>query len=591
MSLVKLQFANILLPLEVSTSEMDQFKLELINLLMTTFGSVNLFSSFTIFAVLSNNMKLHPLQLSIVDHTEPGSIPMNREVAEFVAKTFSDRICRTIGYNIYTLELAHAPINNQVDDDFLSRLSKLNLSSSSSSDSGNESFTLTIRKDASIGQIFDSIINNAKDYLPMKTIKDALKASVDKFTSPSNASVTTTNGSRISRSKSDDSLKRDKESTETDKRMLGNMTASDLLNAMSRGCSNTCNITCPKCEYVVVKNNSTSNNGSITPARKSNNVSDCLFYTPQRRLTDYETKFTVNYNSQVYNVDMVYMGMSERNKTIAFLDVLLSLNNRRLFTNATENSSYIKRHYKRNVPVLSTKSSNATITTRDPNSIAMLRRVTIPPPSTPRPLINTFVDSFDKVEINPRTHSNIIPYPSVNTGVINVRNDALKKIYDSNGTLIMDFTNITLEIIREGHTYKFTTAKGSYNTAGEFMKYIVDAYGLRQTLELFMDKFIDMPDTDFQALLDGIIKRTRLMKRMMHNDIYRDAITPVFLESFFTINKDDLKPLLSRMVNSFNKYSDKGYFVNNFIPLKTYYEYSAYKDTIKSLVCKTADKQ
>lgn len=588
MSTIKLQFANIELPLEVSTSDVDQFKIELVNLLLTTFGSINLYTSFTIFVVLSNPSSLHPLNVSITENTDPGTIPFNNQTADFIAKAFTDRICRTIQFNVYQLDMDHSHKSSVIDDDFISRLSNLNLSSSSSSDSGNDSFTVTIRKDASIGQIFDSIINNAKDYLPMKSIKDALQSSVNKLTSPSNVSAISTNGSRISRSKSDDSIKTNGNSNDFGKRMLSNMTASDLLNAMSRGCSNTCNVTCPKCEYVAVRNNGTSTNSSIVSPEKCDNVSSSIFYTPKRRLSDYKSKFTVSYDSQVYNVDLILMSIIDRNRTIAFLDTLLDINDKKLIENGTEVSSYVKRHYKRSIPVDSPRDSATSLNVKPtsiPNSI--LRRVTIPTPATPKPLTKVFTDSVDRVEITPKTHSSVIPHPPLNVGFINVRNEALKKIYDSNGSLIMDFTNITLEIIREGHTYKFTTAKGSYNTAGEFMKYIVDAYGIRQTLELFMDRFIDMPNDEFQVLLDALIKRTKLMKRMMHNDVYRDAITPVFLESFFTINKTDIKPLLAKMVESFNKYNDKGYFVNNFIPLKTYYEYSASKESIKSLVSKT----
>lgn len=579
MSQIILSFENIVLPLEVTASDIREFKSHLVAFLLSIFGSVNLYSSFTILVSLINGTSLIPANFSVAESTTSGTIECDVATANFIANTFADRICRAIEYNVYTLNIKDTRKPSTVDEDFISKLSNLNLSSSSS-DSGNESFTVTIRKDASLGQIFDSIINNAKDYLPIKSIKDALLSSVDKFTSPKGTSMGSLNTSRISRSQSDTGMKSDKSADDLNKRLLSNLSASDFLNAMSRGCSNTCNVSCPKCEYVIVRNVSESNVSSLCTSY----VNNTFIYTPRKPLIEYMGKFIVNYDSIIHDVDINLMETKDKNITLAFLDVLFTLHARKSPTTVTEVSTYIKRHYKRDIPLLSNASSARSFTVIDDSGITTPKSIT--PISMTQVIERSFVDSVDKKVITPDITSNVISPPPKDLGIINVRDEVVKKIYDTNGTLIMDFSNITLEIIREGHTYKFVTSTGSYDSASSFLSYIVDLYGVHQTLELFLNKFIGMPDTQFQDFLNMLIFKTKLLKRMMLNDIYREAITPIFLESFFTINKEKLKPLLRRMVEQFDKFDDKGYFVNNFIPLKVYYQHSASKDSIKSMVCK-----
>lgn len=567
MSTINLEFRNISLPLDFTAAEMEQFKYNLLELLSSSIDSSFLFTSLTILVYLSNSKSFSNFNMSMSSSSILSSIAYDAAMGDFIVNTFADRLCKKINSHTYVLNIKSQEGQNLLDDDFVNRLALLNLSSSSEhSSQDNRNFTITIKKDTSLATLFDSIVNNAKDYLPMKTIKDALTSSLNKTFPTEQPNLELENTSRIERSRSASNVN---DSKDPAKNAFSNMSVTDMLSTMARGCSNTCNVSCPKCEYVLVTNSTPKDSVSL-------NYSDSVCSYSLLKHVNVKT-LTVHADSKIFDVNLSKLEGANFNLTHAFLNFLMTLEPRRTGSDTLETSTYVKRHYKRSVP---TDASNTTSVDVVPSFLDIFSKVEIPAPKKSN-ITPGFIDALDKKFIDPVVINRSV-IPRRNVGIIDVKPEVLKKIYASNGSLIMDFSNITLDIIREGHTYKFTTTNGSYDNAESFMKYIVDLYGVKETMALLMSKFVGMPEDDFIMFLDLLIHNTNMMKRMMRNNLYRETMTPVFLQAFFSINKQDLKPLLSQMVTLFNSYDDKGFFVNNFIPLITYYEYSSNKDGLKA---------
>lgn len=602
-TIVQFSFENISLPLVVDEVGLTTFIKGLNRFLLTSFINHIFYSSFLVLITLEESTSLFPCKFQLIPSARVSKIEVTEEMITFIVNSFVEQVklpfrnshysftfafsgedvsfkmlCAFSDNNNPTLSRSRSTLLSRgpspvpslsdlnKDDDTVSLPpDSLNTTSSSGgsyvSPDSNRSYTITLKKDTSFSTLLDSVINNAKDYLPMSTIKTALSSSLEKLSGVSLPSASPST-SRVP--KSVDDLGKDKI-----RGLLSNQSLSDLLSLFSKPCKNECNLTCPKCDLVSVVRN-------ITPSSSIEGIPENVSAStkkPSIKSIDYEhdeefytSSLVAQYKGMMYDISMDLLGDEAKHYFKGFIDVMIASGSRRSSTSTLETSSYVKRRYKRDVPI------DFDLLKKEP--VTMSRNVVISSPE--------FNDSIDKVVIDPGTIDNVILDPLQTPGQISIPNkELIHKIYTSTDGLIMDFTNITLEIIKDGVAHRFVTTNGSYSDAESFLKYIVDAYGVTNTMRLVMDKFVGMEEADFLMLLELILKNTNLVKRLLHNEHFRENITPIFLNNFFTIDKQSLKPILSKMVKLFNDYDDKGFFVNNFIPLQVYYEYSSKKSLLK----------
>lgn len=429
------------------------------------------------------------------------------------------------------------------------------------------SFIVTIKKDTSLSTLFDSIINNAKEFIPLSVIKSQLIKSLDRIIpfDPTN---------RVSKSVSmDNVVPMEKSYDKLVKKELGDLSITDLLSSMNRGCSNTCNISCPKCEYVLVTPKPTvtpniSNDFDRLSASTAKDVS-CPQVPLLRNDSFYLSKFLVIYNGRRFSIDSALCDDQYRYFVNKFIDVMIEKAEIVVDPEMNlEKSSYVKRRYKRNIPPLDKSPPNSSVSLYDqyiakgnysikiddPGHISHLHKVFIDPP---RPNL---------VKIDP------IPTP----GKIELSTkEKLVSIYSSQNK-VFDFSKITMELVKDGATYKFLTSEGNYGDAESFINFLLEFYGVDNFIKLVITQITDnkLPETTYVSFVEHIVRETPTMSLLIENRYVARVVLMRLLFSYYCNPERNSVPELTRELIWHLKGNTKQKFVKSFIPLIEYYTLS-----------------
>lgn len=278
-------------------------------------------------------------------------------------------------------------------------------------------------------------------------------------------------------------------------------------------CKTILNIDCPRCEECDVKSDSTDS--EIEEFENVSSTSNKVGFNYMTIVFDNFTIYKYMYDAQTPKIKYLYNLIVQQGKRLIMYND--SMNQLKV-----PDAYYRRRGKRETVKVFPSRTYGNVVTA---------------------------VDKYNQVVPVSRSYNQNIP--------IKFEDKYNYKI--TNFTTYMDFSNISLEILREDKSlaYVFKTSIGSFDTCAKFMKYILQSLSPNNVLQMLLD-------LDYFTVID----EDHLLKilDLLFSTDNRKAYFSRFVESFYFAGPDDLslddgiekykflKPMLINTDSTFRKY-------------------------------------